>query len=63
MVAGCLSYVVIAELVVQGHVGQMAGEAPGGGAVQAGGGEGVKAQLGSAGVDVLGNSLQGWRSP
>ena len=36
----------------------MAGEAPGGGAVQAGGGEGVKAQLRSAGVDILGNSLQ-----
>ena len=37
----------------------MAGETPGGGAVQAGSGEGVEAQLGSAGVDVVGNGLQG----
>ena len=34
--------VVIAELVVQGHIGQMAGEAPAGGAVQTGGAEGRK---------------------
>ena len=37
----------------------MAGESPGGGTVQTGGGEGVEAQLRSAGVDVVGNGLQG----
>ena len=37
----------------------MAGEAPAGGALQAGGAEGVKAQLGSAAVDVVGDLLQG----
>ena len=37
----------------------MAGETPSGAAVQTGGGEGIEAQLGSAGVDVIGNGLQG----
>ena len=37
----------------------MAGEPPGRGAVQTGSGEGVKAQLSAAGVDILGNGLQG----
>ena len=37
----------------------MAGETPGGRAVQAGGGEGIEAQLGSTGMDVIGNGLQG----
>ena len=37
----------------------MAGETPGGGAVQTGGGEGVEAQLVGAGVDVIGYGLQG----
>ena len=37
----------------------MAGETPGGGAVQTGGGEGVEAQLTGAGVDVIGHGLQG----
>ena len=37
----------------------MTGEAPAGGALQAGGAEGVKAQLGSAAVDVVGDLLQG----
>ena len=37
----------------------MAGETPGGGAVQTGGGEGVEAQLGSAAVDVVSDLLQG----
>ena len=37
----------------------MAGEAPGGRAVQTGGGEGIEAQLGSTGMDVIGNGLQG----
>ena len=36
----------------------MAGEAPGGGRIHVGGGEGVEAELGSAGVDVLSDSLQ-----
>ena len=37
----------------------MAGETPRGGAVQTGGGEGIEAQLSGAGVDVIGNGLQG----
>lgn len=37
----------------------MAGEAPGGGAVQTGGREGVEAQFVLAGMDVFGNGLQG----
>ena len=36
----------------------MAGEAPGRGGIQTGGGEGGKAQLVLVGGDVLGNSLQ-----
>ena len=36
----------------------MAGETPGGGTVQASGGEGVKAQFRGAGMDIIGNSLQ-----
>ena len=37
----------------------MAGETPRGGAVQTGGGKGIEAQLSGAGVDVIGNGLQG----
>ena len=37
----------------------MTGEAPGRGAFQAGGGEGVEAQLSGAGVDVVSDGLQG----
>ena len=37
----------------------MAGETPSGGAVQTGGGKGIEAQLSGAGVDVIGNGLQG----
>ena len=37
----------------------MAGEAPAGGAVEARSGERVEAQLGSAGMDVVSDSLQG----
>ena len=37
----------------------MAGESPGGGAVQTGAGERVEAQLGCSGVDVVGDGLQG----
>ena len=44
---------------MQGQGSQVAGESPGRGAVQTGGGEGVEAQLSSAGVDVFSNSLQG----
>ena len=59
MLGGLSGHVVITELIEQGHVGEVAGEAPGGGAVQTGGGEGVEAQLGGAGVDVVGDGLQG----
>ena len=45
-------------LVVILQVGHVAGEAPGGGAVHVGGGEGVEAQLGGAAVDVLHHGLQ-----
>ena len=56
---GLLRHAVIAELVVQRHVGQVAGETPGGGTVETGGRESVEAELVSAGVDVVRNSLQG----
>ena len=56
---GLLVHAVVTELIVQGHVGQVAGEAPGRGAFQAGGGEGVEAQLSGAGVDVVSDGLQG----
>ena len=59
MLGGLSGDVVIAELVEERHVGQVAGETPGGGAVQTGGGEGVEAQLIGAGVDVVGHGLQG----
>ena len=54
-----LNHAVIPELVSQRHVGQVAGETPGRGAVQTGSGECVKAQLCAASMDVVGNSLQG----
>ena len=39
----------------------MAGEAPGGGVVHVAGGEGVEAQLGGPGVDVLHHGLEGFK--
>ena len=45
-------------LKVDGQVGQVGLEAPVGGAVHTGGGEGGEAQLAAAGGDVLGHSLQ-----
>ncbi len=55
---GALGPDIALLLVVVLQVGHVAGEAPGGGAVHVAGGEGVKAQLGGTGVDVLGHGLQ-----
>ena len=57
---GLRGHAVVTELVVQRHIGQMAGETPAGGAVEAGRGECVEAELVSAGMDVVSDSLQGF---
>ena len=57
---GLCGHAVVTELVVQRHIGQMAGETPAGGAFEAGGGECVEAELFSTSVDVVSDSLQGF---
>ena len=58
---GLGGYVVVTELIEQGQVGQMAAEAPRGGAVQTCAGERGEAEFVLAGGDVLNNSLKSFK--